>query len=215
MLMPWAHIITIQQDNYSGTFSLVSNREWMAVAREIESKDNNWSGDMVGTGTLSRGWSASSDSDGFVNTSVAPRTGMDCLYNSAANECSETGAHELKRTALLASGEEIWDFAGHVWEWVDWSDSAGFDYAPVITPGHAWKEFAKTIPSPLIAEDILPNDEYNSVQGVGKWIGGTGRSVRRGGGYSSGDHSGIYAFAASFAATDQTSMRGFRCVYRP
>ncbi|MFA7576177.1 MAG: hypothetical protein WCY27_02920, partial [archaeon] len=76
---------------------LITNNEWMTLARNIELVPSNWSGGVVGNGYLPRGNSSSSSAmDGF-------------------NELSGW----TKRTLTLTNGEVIWDLAGNVWEWTN------------------------------------------------------------------------------------------------
>ncbi|MCK9293202.1 hypothetical protein M0P25_03945, partial [archaeon] len=76
---------------------LITNNEWMTLARNIELVPSNWSGGVVGDGYLPRGNSSSSSAmDGF-------------------NELSGW----TKRTLTLTNGEVIWDLVGNVWEWTN------------------------------------------------------------------------------------------------
>jgi prepilin-type N-terminal cleavage/methylation domain-containing protein len=82
---------------------LITNAEWMTIARNIEQVPINWSGLAVGSGEISRGH-----------------------YNGilfAIEGYSEFGTgdstHAFKRDLTLLSGDTIKDFSGNVAEWVD------------------------------------------------------------------------------------------------
>ena len=199
---------------------LMSNPEWMTLAYNIEANAINWSGGVVGTGYINRGWSASMADDGFGNTVVAPSTDSNCLYNTAGNTCNSAGVHKYKRTHVISTGEEIWDLGGNVWEWIDWTLGGTLDAGP-ITCNAAWEEF------PIVACGALPAAEYlagnpglivaanyDTNYGLGRFWGGAGGATVRGGSWSHGGNSGIFALYLGLPSGTFATSRGFRCVYR-
>jgi len=104
-------------------FHLITNKEWMAVGRNIESTPANWSGRSVGAGMINTG-----HSDGAPDQALGiddPTDPWDQTGNNA-QEGAGSGA-EQKRTHVLSNGQVIWDFAGNVYEHVA---------TAVIIPGH-------------------------------------------------------------------------------
>jgi prepilin-type N-terminal cleavage/methylation domain-containing protein len=89
---------------------LITNAEWMALARDIEAQDENW----VGTGTSrvlkmgNVGNAAPINSDAWYLTG----TGSGAKDNS-------TPVNEKARLKL-SNGQTIYHFSGNVWEWVDY-----------------------------------------------------------------------------------------------
>ena len=117
----------MSETGFTGTFALISNDEWMTIARDIESNPLNWSGLVVGTGHIPRGHSDNSSGLLAVTDILDP-------YDGTGNIDGEPpgSGWEQKRTHLLTNGSEIWDFAGNVWEWVDWDDTDSI-YSPAPT----------------------------------------------------------------------------------
>lgn len=202
-LTPWVNIdqITAKTEctSIGGNYDLISNPEWMTIARNLENVDSNWSGASVGIGCIFRGNSGLNDG---------------CGYNGGAAE-SGTG-RDTKAKHSLNNGEEIWDFAGNVWDNSDWNLGGVLDLAPTTCAG-GWVQL------PAVACGALVNDDYNSLnggytntEGVGSLDGGGGGANLRGGAFDDGGvNGGIYTVTFfSSPATSQNNI-GFRCVYRP
>jgi formylglycine-generating enzyme required for sulfatase activity len=169
-------------------YHLITNSEWMAIARNIEGNDVNWNqGDgPVGQGTLSRG---NSNSTG----ALAPGSDESSLATDWIN----------RRTHTLSTGELIWDMAGNVWQWV--SD-------PLILAGQSrWQEMS--ILNDTGHRHLLgPRGGFTSAQGIGKIVPGSTGAVLRGGAWSAETIAGIFAAALDYSATySYSSSLGFRC----
>ena len=115
--------------------SLISNAEWMTIARNIEGQLSNWTtgtaaSTAIGTGGLYRGHSdgtpdtaleAGADNDGYIGT-------------------GNSGFSIERRTHTLSNGEVIWDLGGNVWEWT--SDTIlGKDQPKGSSTGWNWREY--------------------------------------------------------------------------
>lgn len=204
--------------NNDGTYALISNAEWMTIARSIEDEASNWVG-----GVLNRGWAASTSyGDSWTHSAVAPQTNTNCLYSSAANTCASSGAHKFKRTHTLKNGEEIWDFSGNVYEWADWSSSdSSFTLGPRNCTS-AWTELNAFNPSSCTVGPVMNTDDYmplitanTSAQNIGRIYGGSGGAALRGGGWDVGSIAGPFALGLNSAASNAPASVGFRCVWRP
>jgi hypothetical protein len=202
----------------SGTFDLISNDEWMTIARDAESIGTNWSGSSPGVGRMPQGWAANiSVGDTWNNTAVAANSTSSCLYNTAANTCGATGDHKYRRTLALSTGEEIWDFVGNVWNWVDWvKGGTSFDLGPTSCIAALTELDVVNCAALDENRDLRPsNPAYNSTQGVGHFVGGTGGSARRGGHWTNGSLTGAFHLNLSVSASGSGTHIGFRCVWRP
>ena len=196
--------------NFDGDFSLISNREWMTVARAIEAVASNWSGNSVGSGHLARG-----HSDGLP-ASYLPVTDEDDLWNGTQQDGSEAGGSgwEQRRTHTLPGGGVVWDFAGNYDELVDW-DASDTSYTGLSIAGisSGTKEFSAPLEGGLTAGDVLPAGSYTSAQSAGIWGSyDTSTAVIRGGGRSADTRGGIFAL---YLGIDTGDSSGFRCVYLP
>jgi len=184
---------------------LITNAQWTALARNIETTASNWSNGVVGNGTLSIGWANTS------NTVVATSTGPSCLYNTGTNACGSTGTHLYKRTHTLSNGQTIWDLSGNVWEWnndacsqTNWHNSAWIEWNTV-----ALSDYEKTNAGSL--------GNYTSANGAGRYYGCTANSngFIRGGDWSNGDYAGVFSLDLRYAPSLLDTTVGFRCTVTP
>ena len=173
-------------------YSLISNEEWMTIARSIESVPENWDSGIAGQGTLSRGYSTTSIGGSKPSPSTA-----NCLYDNSyggSGSCSATytappvpdqwlypdNAHLYKRTLKLSttSSEVIWDFSGNIREWVKWQiagnerayktgdDPTQDNYA------YQWKELTERIGSGDVMAPETWASKYINFDGNGLPVSG-------------------------------------------
>lgn len=199
-------------------YDLISNPEWMAIARNIENVALNWTGGSVGSGCLKRG------NIGGAN----PCTGGDSGYDGLNPE-SGTGRNSLA-SLTLNNDEVIWDLSGNVFEWADWTlggvlstniaqidrPYVNSDSGPVLS----WRELSDIDIFSVLApaKSILPsNPNFDSSYGVGRYFSGTGigGAPRYGGIWADGANAGVFALSLREASTSTLGHVGFRCVLRP
>lgn len=190
----------------SGTYALISNAEWMTIARDLQAVPSNWNGGVVGTNGISRGHS---------NGSVALEASADtapCF--GTAGSCTDLTWHVNKRTHKLSNDSVIWDLAGNVYEWVDWNPN-GASYSSATTGcSSSWNEFSTTC-GLLSATQYLPSPLYTSTQNFGRWYGASGGAALRGGAWYYDTYAGVFTLALDHAPSSSYPDFGFRCVYRP
>ncbi len=215
-------------------YDLISNPEWMTIARNAESVSSNWSTGTVGTGVMARGWAANTSAlpvDPWQNTAVAPSTDANCLYNTGQNTCASSGDHLYRRTLTLSNGEVIWDLSGNVSEWVDWETGGAFTTVPQEYKAFvnadagavaAWREFTSLdqninngdVMNPLTWQSSNP--ALDSSHGIGQYYAGaSGGAALRGGGWFAGSRAGAFTLNLNSSTSDTNTNVGFRCVYRP
>ncbi|MCT4641450.1 MAG: hypothetical protein N4A33_04075 [Bacteriovoracaceae bacterium] len=215
---PWVWMNATQAasecESLGSGFALISNPEWMAIARDVEQQPENWTGGSVGSGCLYRGNSGeTTNGDG---TDVTHSCGYD-------GSNPDAGVVRDRRSKLrLSNGKEIYDLAGNVLEWVDWDkDTVGFQTTPSV--GSCWGAYEL----PAVSCPALVDEDYNSfsstlttTQGIGKVsIDSAGsHGLFRGGSYDfyTNNQAGIYMvhFYSGYTISS-SSTYGFRCVYRP
>ena len=113
---------------------LITNAEWMTIARNIELVSANWcnpngtgcgaqpgtKGKILANGQNDKHNEASAGGSGFDSALIASQDDSQACFGTTtdgSNTCGGIGSQ--KRTLTLSNGEVIWDFAGNVWQWVD------------------------------------------------------------------------------------------------
>ena len=180
-------------------YHLISNPEWMAIARDIEDVNSNWTGGNVGSGCLFRGNSGDTI----------------CGYNSATDPDSGAGRN-VRAKHTLSTGDEIFDLAGNLSEWTDWDgSSAGFQTGPTSC-ATGWTNLTAVNCGALSSDDYdTANGTYTADQGVGRFYGGAGGASARGGLYFYSSQCGVFSLSFDVLPTSTNQGYGFRCVYRP
>jgi hypothetical protein len=217
---PWVNIsqtnaITECASLGSG-YHLITNAEWTSLARHIAAQSSNWSNNAVGSGVLSRGYSASTTyaSDGFYNTAPAPTTGAsNDLYNTGANAVGSSGLFDLKRTHNTANGGVLWDLAGNVWEWNTGSCQKGNGEGYWYDSG-VWIEWVDGNLNDYERPTFGHSDQtYSSEKNIGKYLGctNTGNIFLVGGGWPHGTLSGLFALSLMNTNLLTYNYVGFRC----
>lgn len=203
----------------SNKFFLISNPEWMTIARNIESVDSNWSGGTAGSGVLPIGWTA-------LNSAPAPSTDASCLYNTGSDTCAAAGAFKYRRTHTLSNGGVIWDLSGSVWEWINWvvtPANKAYVAARPINTAQGFEEFRDLNVNVGATDEMKPSTwqpaflTLTSSDGIGRYdpgINSTGGYAVRGGAFWYGDSSGIFTLDINSDPSASYSILGFRCVYR-
>jgi len=209
---PIAYVTHNEAKSYCQSINahLITNNEWMTIARNVGQIDENWTGGSVGSGCLFNGNSE--------NTT--------CGYDGPD---PDSGNYRNNRASLtLSNGEEIYDLAGNLHEFVKrdsddtlTSTSEQPDTAS-LTGSFGWREFT----------DISDWDGFTSQMvelsdtswGVSKGVGGiyhcdgcsgltADRIFLRGGNFKNGLAAGAAALVIYWDVEDWGYNAGFRCVY--
>ena len=200
---PWRNIdaddATAECESLGVNYHLISNEEWMAIARDIEQVHSNWTGGAVGSGCMFRGNSGETT----------------CGYDATGDPDSGL-VRNSRAKYTLSNAEEIFDLSGNVLEWTDWDkDTLGFQLAPIGCLA-SWTEIPSVSCGALLDSDFNSiNGSYTSTEGAGLFYGGFGGAAQRGGDHNDTNRVGPYMLHLSSARANINLSVGFRCVYRP
>ena len=217
----------LDSDLATCTVQLITNTQWMSIARNIENVKSNWSSGTVGTGYIYSG-----HNDNTPANSLAASTDDNDGYSGTG----QSSGYQ-RRTLFLSNGQCIWDFAGNVWNWC--SDTIqskdqpdGFnDDGTENNAGFKWFGYNQADSdleyidetdlgnTTLSRNDLFMRGNYNSSNGVGRIYTNSNRSsastiVRgflRSGAWSHGSNAGSLALALSDGPSGLSHSMGLRC----
>jgi len=209
--LPWVNIKQAEAksacESLGANFKLISNNEWMSIAREIEVNVKNWKNQSLGGNSqLNRGHS----NHGPAFLIAASSEDNQGCYN-LTQTCLDQW-HINKRTFNLASDESIWDFAGNAWEWVDFEL---INDKP--TPSNTWTDINQIVATASFTSTMYMSNDTNlsaliNQTGAGIFgANGTKHVMKRGGNFNHGVGAGIYAFGLRDEDQHQDNSTGFRC----
>lgn len=226
-LTPW---VNIDHDNakiacrsLGADYDIISNAEWMTIARDIEKTAANWTGGGIGQGSLYIGHAddtpaaalaASDDNDPYFGTGNSASQGLG-------------GGKEQKRTHVLSNGEVIWDLAGNLLERVDWSPWGPMNRVPTPNCVSFGGELQHSNCTDISETQFLPANpisvdpvDYGTRYGMGYVFFGptAGSVVTRGGFWGNQIQSGVFhiqAWSTDSVGGGGAVFTGFRCVNRP
>ena len=214
---------------------LITNNEWMTVARNAEAQAGNWSLGSVGSGYLYAGHNdnapalavvASTTDTGnnacaYTDTAGTTEAPSSCPTNTANNTSGTTG--NQKRVLTLSNGAYIWDIPGNVWEWTN--DTITEANQPDVSgqSGFAWREFtALTSYGSLTYDAYRPlASAYDATYGVGRIYHNSGSAAStvyaflRGGSWNVTSSAGAFAAYLVLTPGSTGGSVGFRCASDP
>ncbi len=209
---------------------LITNNEWMTIARNIEQVPSNWS-----TGTVGQGFIYSGHNDN------SPAGALEASIDTNGYAGTGQTSGNQRRTLTLTNGEVIWDLAGNVWQWtsdtIERKDQPdGFNNADDsnFTTGFNWFDYSKGggvtqyISSDNLGNTtlkykdlfLLTSNSYNATNGVGRIytysnVGDTSTTVYsflRGGSWYYGTHAGVLNLRLFYTPGYRYYSIGLRCV---
>ena len=157
---------------------LITEKEWLAIAHDVENVGWNWNGGVVGTNQMSDGHSDNSPASALAtaaDASACSGTGQTCDLSTWDSQ---------RRVYKLSNDQYIWDFGGNVWEWVD--QTVQSDY-PIVNSAAAGWQACSTSGDGTCGNTRTTNDQWYR-GGVSTIIG-----FLRGGGWDYGAGSGAFA----------------------
>lgn len=189
---------------------LITNNEWMTIARNVEQLDGNWSSGLVGTGCLYRGNNGEDDA---------------CGYNGSDPEYGV--GRDAKASLALSNGQTIWDMAGNVWEWTNNTISCASANCTAgempydASPASEWIEFTALAKYGSLSYGAIrpSNSAWDSTYGIGKIYtdvnaaspSGNIHAFERGGNWVGGADAGVFMLTLRYAPSHSDTNIGFRC----
>ena len=223
---------------------LLTNPEWMTIARNVEQVSANWCNrDGTGCGASPGAAGkilANGHNDSSPNHALPAGPDSEPCFGTTtdgSNLCG--GPTSQKRTLTLTNGSVIWDLAGNVWQWVDATitrkDQPASTTAGKLDQGWIWSEFAPGAAATVITSSGSPpslgydafrptNPAWNSTNGVGRIYHYSAASDTnttlytfiRGGNWRHGYDSGAFTIHMSpVPSTANIDDVGFRCAVLP
>ena len=199
-------------------YGLITNAEWMTIARNIEGQLSNWTtgtaaSTAIGTGGLYRG-----HSDNNPGGALAANTNDSQGYEGTGN----SGFSIERRTHTLSNGETIWDLSGNVWEWTN--DTIQGQNKPNTSSGAFFQEWTAISNYGILSYDLTRpsnpgNPAWNSTQNMGQYYAGTVTGTTtfaflRGGAWNDTTNAGVFTLYLAFTPSNSFNVIGFRCVVR-
>lgn len=187
---------------------LITNSEWMTIARNAARQGANWADGVVGSTVASGG--------GLYRGNVG--TNDSASYNGGTPEYG-TG-RDSKAELVLSNGETIWDLSGNVWQHVrrDEDDTLTDDLpSDGGAAGWRWIEHTDIVDYGELSYDIIrPFDSsHNANYGMGRVYTYNGSSSNRvflrGGTWHAKTHAGAFTLHLAWTAGAQSNTVGFRC----
>lgn len=192
-------------------YRLISNTQWQTLARNAESVAANWSGGVVGSGSMARGHSDNAPGS-ILENSISDADGYFGTGNIATMAYGSGG--EQRRTQTLSNGEVVWDIGGNIWQFVS-DHYTELGVHSEISGG--WFQFTNSTYFNQGGVNRLlfaPAGLYDSAQNVGQLYGRAAGSVMRGGPKSEGgSRQGLFATSLAYGVTNSSSEFGFRCSF--
>lgn len=213
--------LNTEHSSFVGTFRMITNREWMTIARNAELQSANWDSGTVGSGSMWRG-----HSDGSPYSELAVSNTGD-YYDGTNNSVPSIE----RRVLELSNGETIWDLSGNVWEWTDLLENGSSFNENSCSGGGTWYSYFGndsgsecSFNAPFSKDsaadtryEMGPLGDYNADNGVGRIraIGSTDMVLARSGSRSDGVNAGVFNANLNADPLGMFANVGFRCSYTP
>jgi formylglycine-generating enzyme required for sulfatase activity len=208
-LTPWVSIS--QTDSYKQCanlgvgYHLITDEEWVTIARSAEMTPASWSGGAVGNGYMYSG-----HNDGSPNAALSVSN-----VNDYYDQTGQTTGNQ-RRVLDLSNGNLIWDLSGNVMEWTQGQlNTVESDLNMGATQWNEWTSI-------LGFYNLGPhNSSLYSTQGIGQVYtdvdaanpSGEIHAFLRGGNWNYGANAGAFALYLGIAPSASYTDVGFRCSF--
>jgi len=191
---------------------LISNNEWMTIARNIEANGDNWNSGQVWVGWIFRGiiwenpeilWCQTVHSSG---SGARPYASRSLTTDTTKWGASKWNDCDSKRQMKLSNGVVIWDIAGNLWEHVNgkntinWENNATMNANVCGTEGSVgWNRYSFT--NNVTTDAVLQCNFTNWYSYANIWPKTPNMNLENGIGR-------IVSYNTNNTTTDRVSIRG-------
>lgn len=205
---------------------LLTNDEWMTIARNAESIDSDWTLGTVGSGALYSGHNDNVSTDG-TGKAIPAGDDSDGYYKTG-----QSAGSNQRRTWTLSNGATVWDMPGNVYEHVARSVNNVGDLTTTMAlpacsdgiAGWGWCDYTSAAPyvsawsADVAQSKVAPsNSSWYASQGMGRvytYKSGANQGTTvflRGGYWSDGSNAGAFVLYLDWDTGNTSSGVGFRC----
>jgi hypothetical protein len=215
-------------ENIGENYHLITNEEWMTIARNLEQQPENWSTGEVGFGQIKIG-NVYQCPNNTISYSMGTNTGFFDFVGATSSYSNRTTNSPAK--LILSNGEVLWDFIGNAKELIDKQMSC--NQLPMGYDPNSYSQYIEF--NQIQNNNALQDKEYKpgnlswlSDKKMGKvrfeWNRGSNICSFLSGPYihlvhNSCDSTGLYTKAGVriLTSSDKGYLQtiGFRCVYVP
>jgi len=192
---------------------LITNNEWMTVARNIELEPENWKTKVDGVTKYLMNWVSNNEELG------CKKTGWNTETRTRATK-TWSPCDWWKNKLKLSNGEYIYDLSWNVWEHVNKANTIDWSDFNLWQTSIAWSSNGANWDDDWVYDsvDML---KYGSKKLLWKnnwmwnlyyWNWRSSNIFLRGGNASSGSHAGVFTLHLTRTSGDQDRNVGFRCV---
>lgn len=224
-VLPWINVSQLTASDlakdHCSDCHLVTEKEWLTIARNVIDVDSNWKLNQVGGEYIFKGHSEAKI-DNLLPAGEDDNNGYYGYQEFSNGTITDNSVVESQRRTLkLSNGETIWDFAGNASEWTD-GQMTGGQPGSSNDQDYSWKEWLDSDVSGFLEFNPFPGYNYssasvwNSSNGIGKLNSNskdeTIKGFIRGGSYKDNENAGVFSLNITTAPTDANPLAGFRVV---
>ncbi|MEC8339386.1 MAG: SUMF1/EgtB/PvdO family nonheme iron enzyme [Nanoarchaeota archaeon] len=195
--------------NLGSGYSLITNSQWITIARNVENVSSNWADGTIGSTVASGG--------GLKRGNI----GIDdsASYNAVSDPADRSLDANPLSMFTLSNEEEIWDISGNVWEWTNdtFNTNTESSLGQVSNNWHEW--------TTISGHDYLEssNTSLDTNYGIGRvytdiddaYPSGIIHGLLHGGNWGDGINAGAFSLNLYYSPSSSAFDIGFRCSFTP
>ena len=194
-------------------YHLITNNEWMTIARDIEANKDNWSTSIVWSWFIYNWVSNSTMWCAWVTKTIYPSLTRNRVTKTWWWFGNDTC--DAKRQLQLSNWEIVWDLAWNVWEHVnkantiDWYLYATWTNPDILSTNNAWWEWSST--TQVYRNLYWPSIWIDANNGIWRIYQADWTVFIRGASAGSASYAGVFTMDLDRPSGFQYRHVGFRC----